>query len=226
MRCTDWHFIWNLPGRETSSAQHGERTESLQASAGSQIWNNEHKLKDTIKMFIKFCFSPFYVCDSTFVPHSISHKSEDHWPLGASSIGLMVLTALKSCLEAQNPRRSQWFRDKLESQESNLPRASVTHCREFRWKADKCPRPPASSFFSVFASAFPLHPRNLGEDLPVPAQLCRRPEQPSRRGFRAVSPMKPVAWGRLWMMALLWETRVLKTRTAWWTGSASCCLLR
>lgn len=126
--------------------------QSLQASACSWIRNNEHKLENRIKILIKFSFSPFYVRDSTFVPHSNSNNSKDHRPLGAFSIGLTVLMALKSCLEAHNPKRSYQFRDKLESQESDWPTGiwNTWLHRELRWEVDRCSKSPVSSFFSVF----------------------------------------------------------------------------
>lgn len=159
--------------------------QSLQASACSQIRNNEHKLENRIKMLIKFWFSPFYVCDSTFVPHSNSHNSKDHWPLSAFSVGLTVLMALKSCLEAHNPKKVLMTKTSWNHKSQTGPWASET-CGcignlHGRWRLVQNLFSPAFSAF--LSSGFPLHLRNLGEVLPLPTQLCQFTEQPLPWGF-------------------------------------------
>lgn len=82
-KCSAWRAGWVAM---TASPLNHSRLQH------AQIWNNEHKLENRIKVWIKFWFGPFYVCDSTSVPHSHSQNSKGHWPAHAFSPGLMTLS--------------------------------------------------------------------------------------------------------------------------------------
>lgn len=106
--------------------------------------------------------------------------------------------------------------NKLESQESDWPVGiwNTWLHRELRWKVDRCPKSPVSSFFSVFVVWLSFASRNIGEVFPLPTQLCKFTEEPHHEDFSGhpVSCMNPAAWGRLLSVALLWETQAPKPR--------------
>lgn len=183
-------------------------------------------------MLIKFWFSPFYVwmCDSTFVRHSNSHNSKDHWPLGAFTIGLKVFTALKSCLETHNPWDLNNSETSWNDKSQTGPWASETHgCTGNLRGRDRCPKSSLSSFFSVFVVWLSF--------------VSQKP----RWGFALAHTALQIhwtapPWGFFWPYCFRHEPSCLRKAVEdgtylwntgaenkgmgwWWTSSASCCLL-
>lgn len=106
-KCSAWRAGWVAM---TASPLNHSRLQH------AQIWNNEHKLENRIKVLIKFWFSPFCVCDSTSVPHSARTAKVTAQSV-PSALGSWH-SQLWRALGRLNPKRSSWYREKLESQGS------------------------------------------------------------------------------------------------------------
>lgn len=154
-KCSAWRAGW--------VAMTAKPPQSLQASACSDIKQWAQVGRTEYKCWLNFDSVPF-MC---VIPHLCHTHTARAAKVTAQSVppalGLWH-SWLRKALGRLSPKRSSWFRDKLQSQGSAWP-VNIWNTwlhRDIRGKVDSCPKSPISSFFHAFVvwlSFTPQKPR-------------------------------------------------------------------
>lgn len=162
------HKVLSMKSR--LSCNDSKPPQSLQASACSQIQNNEHKLENRIKMLIKFWFNLF-MC---VFPHSCHHTQA---AITADITGHLVPSVMGSHIHGfeelfggLRPKKSLNDSDTCWNHKNQtVPWTSETHdCIRNLYVPDpghpgQVSKTSSPAFLAFLLSGFPLHLRSLGE---------------------------------------------------------------